>query len=159
MKCPKATYDLKENLEYRDRAFKEFGYGPANPNSEDDYFWRQRSEEWNTSLDEAKTMRCGNCSAFIQTPEMMACIVKGIQGEESNDETYAPEVSKAANLGYCELLEFKCAADRTCSAWLVGGPIKKALSGRQRDMVLMAKAMIPPMREEAEDEMEEEDEG
>lgn len=156
MKCPKATYDLKENLEYRDRAFKEFGYGPANPNSEDDYFWRQRSEEWNTSPDEAKTMRCGNCSAFIQTPEMMACIVKGIQGEESNDETYAPEVSKAADLGYCELLEFKCAADRTCSAWLVGGPIKKALSGRQRDMVLMAKAMIPPMREEAEDE---EDEG
>ena len=159
MKCPKATYDLKENLEYRDRAFKDFGYGPANPNSEDDYFWRLRADEWNTSLEEAKGMRCGNCSAFIQTPEMMACIVKGIQGEESNDETYAPEVSKAANLGYCELLEFKGAADRTCSAWLVGGPIKKALSGRQRDMVLMAKAMIPPMREEAEDEMEEEDEG
>lgn len=159
MKCPKATYDLKENLEYRDRAFKEFGYGPANPNSEDDYFWRLRADEWNTSPEEAKNMRCGNCSAFIQTPEMMACIVKGIQGEESNDDTYAPEVSKAADLGYCELLEFKCAADRTCSAWLVGGPIKKALSGRQRDMVLMAKAMIPPMREEAEDEMEEEDEG
>ncbi len=159
MKCPKATYDLKENLEYRDRAFKDFGYGPANPNSEDDYFWRLRADEWNTSPEEAKGMRCGNCSAFIQTPEMMACIVKGIQGEESNDETYAPEVSKAADLGYCELLEFKCAADRTCSAWLVGGPIKKALSGRQRDMVLMAKAMIPPMREEAEDEMEEEDEG
>ena len=42
MKCPKATYDLKENLEYRDRAFKDFGYGPANPNSEDDYFWKLR---------------------------------------------------------------------------------------------------------------------
>lgn len=156
MKCPKATYDLKENIEYRDRAFKDFGYGPANPNSEDDYFWKLRADEWNTTPDEAKGMRCGNCSAFIQTPEMMACIVKGIQGEESNDETYAPEVSKAANLGYCELLEFKCAADRTCSAWLVGGPIKKALSGRQRDMVLVAKAMIPPMRDEAEDK---EDEG
>lgn len=158
MKCPKATYDLKENLEYRDRAFKDFGYGPANPNSEDDYFWKLRADEWNTTPDEAKGMRCGNCSAFIQTPEMMACIVKGIQGEESNDETYAPEVSKAANLGYCELLEFKCAADRTCSAWLVGGPIKKALSGRQRDMVLVAKAMIPPMRGEDEpEEMEAED--
>jgi len=158
MKCPKATYDLKENIEYRDRAFKDFGYGPANPNSEDDYFWKLRADEWNTTPDEAKGMRCGNCSAFIQTPEMMACIVKGIQGEESNDETYAPEVSKAANLGYCELLEFKCAADRTCSAWLVGGPIKKALSGRQRDMVLVAKAMIPPMRDEDEpEEMEAED--
>ena len=158
MKCPKATYDLKENIEYRDRAFKDFGYGPANPNSEDDYFWKLRADEWNTTPDEAKGMRCGNCSAFIQTPEMMACIVKGIQGEESNDETYAPEVSKAADLGYCELLEFKCAADRTCSAWLVGGPIKKALSGRQRDMVLVAKAMIPPMRGEDEpEEMEAED--
>ena len=116
------------------------------------------ADEWNTTPDEAKGMRCGNCSAFIQTPEMMACIVKGIQGEESNDETYAPEVSKAANLGYCELLEFKCAADRTCSAWLVGGPIKKTLSGRQRDMVLVAKAMIPPKRDEDEpEEMEAED--
>jgi len=155
MKCPKATYDLKENLEYRDRAFKDFGYGPANPNSEDDFFWRQRAQEWNTTVDEAKTMRCGNCAAFIQTPEMMACIVKGIQGEESNDETYAPEVTDAANLGYCELLEFKCAADRVCSAWLVGGPITKALTGRKRDMVLMAKVMISP--KDGEQDMEEEE--
>jgi hypothetical protein len=155
MKCPKATYDLEENLEYRDRAFKDFGYGPANPNSEDDFFWRQRAQEWNTTVDEAKTMRCGNCAAFIQTPEMMACIVKGIQGEESDDETYAPEVSDAANLGYCELLEFKCAAARTCGAWLVGGPITKALTGRKRDMVLMAKVMIPP--KDGEQDMEEED--
>jgi hypothetical protein len=155
MQCPKATYDLEENLEYRDRAFKDFGYGPANPNSEDDFFWRQRAQEWNTTVDEAKTMRCGNCAAFIQTPEMMACIVKGIQGEEANDETYAPEVSDAANLGYCELLEFKCAANRVCSAWLVGGPITKALTGRKRDMVLMAKVMISP--KDGEQDMEEEE--
>ena len=158
MKCPKATYDLKENLEYRDRAFKDFGYGPANPNEEDDFFWRQRAQEWNTTADEAKTMRCGKCAAFIQTPEMMACIVKGIQGEESNEETYAAEVSDAADLGYCELLEFKCAAQRVCSAWLVGGPITKALTGRKRDMVLMAKVMIPPMRNEDDsEEMDAED--
>lgn len=155
MQCPKATYDLEENIEYRDRAFKDFGYGPANPNEEDDFFWKLRAKEWNTTTDEAKTMRCGNCAAFIQTPEMMACIVKGIQGEESNDETYAPEVSEAANLGYCELLEFKCAAQRVCSAWLVGGPITKALSGRKRDMVLMAKVMLPMKRDEDEDESEE----
>ena len=151
MQCPKATYDLEENVEYRDRAFKDFGYGPANPNSEDDFFWKLRAQEWNTSLDEAKGMRCGNCAAFIQTPEMMACIVKGIQGEESNDETYAPEVSKAANLGYCELLEFKCAASRTCSAWLVGGPITKPMTKRQRETVLMAKVMLPQGDDEEED--------
>jgi hypothetical protein len=42
---------------------------------------------------------------------------------------------------------------------LVGGPITKALSGRKRDMVLMAKVMLPMKREGAEDEEEYEDEG
>jgi hypothetical protein len=26
-------------------------------------------------------------------------------------------------LGYCEAFDFKCAASRTCDAWVVGGPI------------------------------------
>ena len=30
---------------------------------------------------------------------------------------------EAANLGYCEVFDFKCAGDRTCDAWIVGGPI------------------------------------
>jgi hypothetical protein len=33
------------------------------------------------------------------------------------------EVVEAGDLGYCDLLSFKCAADRTCAAWIVGGPI------------------------------------
>jgi len=78
-------------------------------------------------------------------------VIAPIQGEESNDETYAPEVSKAANLGYCELLEFKCAASRTCSAWLVGGPITKPMTKRQRETVLMAKVMLPQGDDEEED--------
>jgi hypothetical protein len=32
-------------------------------------------------------------------------------------------LNKASNLGYCELFHFKFAGDRTCDAWLVGGPI------------------------------------
>jgi hypothetical protein len=84
-------------------------------------------------------MKCGNCSAFIQTPEMMKCIVEGIQGEESDNETYANEVVDSAELGYCELFEFKCAADRTCSAWLVGGPVTKAMTDKQKTMLKMAK--------------------
>ena len=63
----------------------------------------------------------------------------GIHGEESDAETYAPEVVDSADLGYCELFEFKCAADRTCSAWLVGGSIKEKMSPKQRAMVKMAK--------------------
>lgn len=29
---------------------------------------------------------------------------------------------KLADLGYCEIFDFKCAANRTCDAWVVGGP-------------------------------------
>jgi hypothetical protein len=138
MKCPIATQDIEVNLENRDHAFEEYGYGPANPGEDDEEFWAKRAVEWNTSPDNAKTMRCGNCAAFIQTPEMMGCIIGGIQKEESDDETYAPEVVEAANLGYCELFEFKCAADRTCSAWLTGGPITK-MTEKRKQMLQMAK--------------------
>ena len=138
MKCPVVTHDIKLNLKNRDWAFKNVGYGPANPDSPEN-FWQERAAEWNTTPKNAQTMRCGNCSAFIQTPEMMQCIVSGIQGEESDDETYANEVVDSAKLGYCELFEFKCAADRTCSAWLVGGPIKKPMTDRQKATLSMAK--------------------
>ena len=136
--CPKVCSDIQLNLKNRDWAFKNVGYGPANPDSPED-FWKIRAEEWNTSEKNAQTMHCGNCSAFIQTPEMMECIVKGIQKEESDNETYAPEVVASADLGYCELFEFKCAADRTCSAWLVGGPITKPMTEKQKTMLKMAK--------------------
>ena len=141
--CPKVCSDIPLNLRNRDWAFKNVGYGPANPASPGD-FWKIRAEEWNTTEDNAKTMHCGNCSAFIQTPEMMDCIIKGIQGEESDNETYAPEVVESADLGYCELFEFKCAADRTCSAWLVGGPITGPMTNRQKNMLSMAKLQEKP---------------
>ena len=136
--CPKVCSDIPLNLKNRDWAFKNVGYGPANPESPED-FWQIRAKEWNTSEKNAQTMHCGNCSAFIQTPEMMKCIVDGIQGEESNNETYANEVVDSAKLGYCELFEFKCADDRTCSAWLVGGSIKKPMTDKQKTMLKMAK--------------------
>ena len=136
--CPIVCSDIQLNLKNRDWAFANVGYGPANPDSPED-FWQIRAKEWATSPKNAQTMKCGNCSAFIQTPEMMKCIVDGIQGEESDDETYANEVVDSAELGYCELFEFKCAADRTCSAWLVGGPITKPMTEKQKTMLKMAK--------------------
>ena len=54
---------------------------------------------------------------------MIKCITDGIHNEPEEHENYAGDVVKAANLGYCELFHFKCAGDRTCDAWLVGGPI------------------------------------
>jgi len=139
MECPIVTKDIKLNLKNRDWAFKNVGYGPVNPEIDDKEFWAKRAEEWATTPEIAKQSRCGNCSAFIQTPQMMECIIKGIQGEESDNETYANEVVDSAELGYCELFEFKCAADRTCSAWLVGGPITKPLTTAQKQMLIMAK--------------------
>ena len=118
--CPIATHNIEVNLKHRDKAFKEYGYGPANPELSNNAFWNDKANEWQTDIKQAKTMRCGNCSAFIQTPEMLQCIHDGI---DSDKEGYAQLVMDSAKLGYCELFDFKCAADRTCSAWLVGGPI------------------------------------
>ena len=124
--CPEATTDIHVNLDNRNNAIKEYGYGPLNPESESRAFWDKKAELWQTTVREAKKARCGNCSAFIQTPQMIACIENGIEASEEGPEheNYAPEVVEAANLGYCELFHFKCAGDRTCDAWLVGGPIK-----------------------------------
>ena len=120
MQCPIETQDVKENLKKRDWAFKNVGYGPANPKLSNGAFWNDKANEWQTSLSQAKSMRCGNCAAFIQTPEMLECIRSGIDMEE---DSFAQDVVDTAKLGFCELFDFKCAADRTCSAWLVGGPI------------------------------------
>ena len=118
--CPIATHNIHVNLKHRDKAFKEYGYGPANPELENSAFWNDKANEWQTDIEQAKSMRCGNCSAFIQTSEMLKCIHDGI---DPDSEGYAQDVMDSAKLGYCELFDFKCAADRTCSAWLVGGPI------------------------------------
>jgi hypothetical protein len=32
-------------------------------------------------------------------------------------------VVDAGDLGYCEAFDFKCAASRTCDAWIAGGPV------------------------------------
>jgi hypothetical protein len=70
VKCPIATQDTEVNLKNRNHAFEEYGYGPANPEKPGN-FWDERAEEWNTTPEIAQSMRCGNCAAFIQTPEMM----------------------------------------------------------------------------------------
>ena len=120
MECPIATQDIKANLKARDWAFKNVGYGPAKPDEANNEFWAKKADEWQCSVAEAKKARCGNCAAFIQTKEMLDCILNGIDEETDG---YAANVLDAADLGYCELFDFKCAADRTCSAWLTGGPI------------------------------------
>ena len=34
------------------------------------------------------------------------------------------DLLEAVEQGYCKFLKFKCAAKRTCTAWVEGGPIQ-----------------------------------
>jgi len=129
--CPVATHDVKTNLANRNNTIKEYGYGPMNPLEPSAPFWKRLAKMWDTTTEEAQKSRCDNCSAFIQTKEMLACIEKGIgfdpdEPPENNkaEAVSAVAVTTSANLGYCQLFHFKCAGDRTCDAWLVGGPIR-----------------------------------
>ena len=124
--CPIATQDVSVNLKNRNHAFKEYGYGPPNPEEANDAFWLKKAKMYNSPTDAIKGMRCGNCAAFIQTPDMMQCIKSGLEKDEGKGElSYDEAFIKAADLGYCDLFQFTCAAARTCDAWKSGGPITK----------------------------------
>jgi adenylate kinase family enzyme len=114
--CPLPTQDIKTNLANRQKAIDVAQYGPANPKEPNEAYWTEKAKTFGGSVEEAKTMRCGNCAGFNKTKKLMDCISKGIGAD-------AQEVEQAGDLGYCEIFDFKCASMRTCSAWIVGGPI------------------------------------
>jgi lambda family phage portal protein len=114
--CPIATQDIKTNLANRQTAVDDANYGPANPNEPNENYWKAKADEFQGDVVTAKKMLCGNCAAFDQRSKVLGCIKKGI-GEDAN------EVAIGGDLGYCEIFDFKCAAKRTCDAWIVGGPI------------------------------------
>ena len=118
--CPKATLDVDENIKNRNWTIKNHGYGPLNPDCPDRGFWEKKAQLWDSDADVVKTALCGNCSAFDQTDKIISCIIKGINETKAADPY---DVQEHANLGYCQLFKFKCAATRTCDAWLHGGPI------------------------------------
>lgn len=118
--CPPATQDISINLENRKICVDKANYGPANPSLDNNDFWQKKADLFKTSIEEAKTMRCSNCAAFIVKEKMLRCIEKGICEEDMNE---AAKIVNLANLGYCELFDFKCAGDRTCDAWITGGPL------------------------------------
>lgn len=125
--CPPATQDIGLNLENRQKAIDEYGYGPLNPRMENEKFWTDKAEMWNLdSVDEARSSVCGNCAAFDISTETLNCIAKGLGGDDPYD------VIDAGELGYCRMLKFKCASLRTCDAWVVGGPITDAKKSAAR---------------------------
>lgn len=119
MACPKPTQDIKTNLHNRKLAIVNAKYGPPNPRLPNDAYWQMLGDIWGVDADEARTMRCGNCAAFDQTSEILDCIAKGIGAGQVD----AADRALANELGYCRFFHFKCAASRSCAAWVVGGPI------------------------------------
>ena len=120
--CPPATQDISLNLKNRKKAIAEYMYGPLDPNKPNEKFWQKIADNWNVDdIEEVKSARCGNCAAFDMSKEMLDCIATGIGSEKGSDPT---DTINAGHLGYCKFLKFKCAAKRTCNAWVEGGPIR-----------------------------------
>ena len=114
--CPEATQNLELNLENRQKAIDTKMYGPANPQLDmqggNDRFWQQYAQKFNDSVENVMKMRCGNCSFFDRSPDILDCIEKGI-GDQADPEMAV----EAGELGYCQALDFKCASMRVCIVW------------------------------------------
>lgn len=113
MSCPMATQDITLNLKNRGKAIDAANYGPENPALPNAGYWREMASQWDVTPAEAKMSRCGNCAAFNRSEEMVQCIAKGLGPEGDPWATI-----EAGDLGYCEIFDFKCAASRTCQAWV-----------------------------------------
>jgi hypothetical protein len=117
--CPTATQDIALNLQNRQNAIETAMYGPLNPAEPNDEYWASLASEWQVDVESAKKQRCGNCAVFIITPSMKDCIASGL----TDDADEFDAIDDAGELGYCEAFDFKCAAARTCRAWVSGGPV------------------------------------
>jgi hypothetical protein len=122
--CPPATSDIKVNIKNRQKAIDDGGYGPLNPKEPNTDFWKKKADRWDVSETEAKKQICGNCIMFVRSPRMLSCIEAGLGNETGNA---AWDIIEAGNIGYCEAFDFKCHAQRTCDAWVVGGPTTKEI--------------------------------
>jgi hypothetical protein len=116
-KCPMPTQDVVLNLKNRAKAITTAAYGPENPKLPNEAFWRNKADTWDVSIEDSKKSLCANCAAFNVQDSIKQCIAKGIGNEADPWGTI-----RLADLGYCEIFDFKCAASRTCDAWVTGGP-------------------------------------
>lgn len=113
--CPIETQDIAVNLRNRQKAINVANYGPPDPNNPGNY-WEGKAARMRATVDQVLEMKCGNCAFFNVTTPIIQCIEQGIGAD-------AAEVVAIGKFGLCEAFDFKCAAARTCDAWVVGGPI------------------------------------
>jgi len=138
--CPPATQDIVLNIENRQKAIENVGYGPLNPEEPNEEFWQNKADRWGIDPAEAKKSICGNCVFFDRRPKTLDCIETGL-AEGGSGEQSAWDSIDQAELGYCTALDFKCAASRTCNAWAAGGPITEDV---QKDESVTATAGSKP---------------
>ena len=115
--CPMPTQDVTLNLKNRAKAITTAAYGPENPALPNTPYWQKKADTWDVSIADTKKSRCANCAAFNVSDKLKECIANGIGMEADPWGTI-----RLADLGYCEIFDFKCAGTRTCDAWVVGGP-------------------------------------
>ena len=115
---PTATQDIQLNLANRQKAIDEANYGPENPNEPNEEYWRAKADQFQGDVEAAKKALCGNCSFFYRTQKVLDCIAEGL-----GNEVDPYDAIEAGQLGFCSAYSFKCAASRTCDAWVVGGSI------------------------------------
>ena len=115
--CPLPTQDITLNLKNRAKAITSAAYGPQNPKLPNTAFWAKKADQWDVSTDDAKQSLCGNCAAFNVSEDIKECIAKGIGTDADPWGTI-----DLAELGFCKIFDFSCAAQRTCDAWIAGGP-------------------------------------
>jgi len=128
--CPPATQDIALNLKNRKNAIDTAMYGPLNPDEPNEEYWQGLASEWKVDIETAKKQRCGNCAVFVVTTDMKNCIAQGIE-QGGSSESDAWDAIGTAELGYCEAFDFKCAASRTCRAWVTGGPLDDSKAKEQ----------------------------
>ena len=120
--CPIPTRDQTVNMENRQKAIDEFAYGPENITEVNEEFWNNKKVKFMTkTMELAKEKKCGNCAAFTIKAAMLTCLDNGI--DQTIDENDTWDADKE-NRGYCDFLDFKCHAQRTCDSWVEGGPLK-----------------------------------
>lgn len=115
-----AIDDVHANLENRNHAIDEYGYGPLSPKETNEDFWNKKAELWNTSVEDAKKSRCYNCAAFNKSPKILNSMADAL-GPAGD------KIVEKADLGFCEFFKFKCAGERTCDAWITNGPLKESV--------------------------------